>query len=839
MKLKSLSTLLLCTSIAATAFCQTPKVYTSGEIYQSLKKLNFLGTVLYVAAHPDDENTRLISYCVNGLHADTYYLSLTRGDGGQNLIGPEIRELLGVLRTEELLAARRVDGGKQLFTRANDFGYSKNAEEAISIWDSDQVKQDVVWAIRKVKPDVIINRFDHRTSGSTHGHHTASAQLSHELFEKAGDPKVYADQLKRTQVWKASRLFFNTNWWFYGSQENFDKADKSKMMNLEVGAYFPLLGLNNGEIAALSRSNHKCQGFGSAGVRGEQSEYLELLKGTMPQDKNDLFEGINTTWTRVKGGEEVKKRMDLVMSHFDFTKPHLSVPELMHARESIQKLQDDYWRQKKLAEIDQIIVACLGLFAEADASASFVTPGDSVRIDFELVLQSQSDVKLQSVELLPGNIKRSLDTLLMPNHKLLVSQQMGIGSGMDYTSPYWLRKAGTEGIYRVDDPNLIGLPETPRPIKARINLMVSGKLMTIEKDVVYKSTDSERGEVYAPFDIIPKFSVSSKEKVLVFAEDRVRKIAIEVKSNTNEAGGILKLQVPDGWTYSPAKIQLGELKKGEVAVYEFELDPPTTTSTGDVVPLVEFKNESFSDEIILINYEHIPLQRVMMPAKIKVNRIQIQKMGNRIAYVMGTGDEIPASLEQIGYDVDLLEVQDITPARLASYDALIMGIRAYNKHDDLKFKQNIIFDYVKKGGNFIVQYNTTGRDLVMDEAEIMPYPLKLSRDRVTREEAPVSFLAPDHEVVQWPNKITSEDFDGWVQERALYMPGTWDSHFVPIFSCSDPGEKSMAGGLLVAPYGDGHCIYTSFSWFRELPAGVPGAFRIFANLVSLGKMNKP
>ena len=843
MELKSLTCKLAGTLsfllFAIVLFGQAPKVYTSGEIYQSLKKLNFLGTVLYVAAHPDDENTRLISYCVNGLNAETYYLSLTRGDGGQNLIGPEIRELLGVLRTEELLAARRVDGGKQMFTRANDFGFSKNAEEAISIWDSEKVKHDVVWAIRNVRPDVIINRFDHRTSGSTHGHHTASAQLSFDLFDSAAKKNAYPEQLKYVDTWQATRLFFNTNWWFYGTQENFDKADKSKLLDLEVGSYFPLLGLNNGEIAALSRSNHKCQGFGSAGIRGEQTEYLELLRGEMPKDKTNLFEGINTTWSRVKGGVAIQKMVDKVMASYDFTNPALSIPQLVSVRSAIEKLEDPFWKKRKLNEIDQIIIACLGLFIEADANGSFATPGDSVRIDLEIVMQNKGNVALKGYEVKPSMLGRSLDTLLTQNGKVLLSQKIKVDDKMDYTSPYWLRKPGTEGIYHVDDPKLIGLPETPRPFKVAFQFEIEGHKVNIEREIIYKYTDSEKGDVFQPFEILPEFSVYTKDKVLVFAEDRNRKTSVVVKSNTEEEGGVLTLEVPEGWTYSPAAYPLGKIAKGQEVSYEFDINPPSNTSSGDLIPVVSMGGKKYTDQVIAIHYDHIPLQRVMMPASAKLNRIEIKKAGNKIAYVMGTGDEIPSSLEQIGYQVDLLQPSDLSLSKLASYDALIMGIRAYNKHDDLKYKQQVIFDYVKNGGNFIVQYNTTGRDLVMPENEIMPYSFKISRDRVTKEEAPITFLAPNHEIVLSPNKITQDDFKGWVQERGLYMPNSWDEHFVPIFACNDPGENTNSGGLIVAPYGNGHCIYTSFSWFRELPAGVPGAFRIFANMISLGKVNKP
>ena len=441
--------------------------------------------------------------------------------------------------------------------------------------------------------------------------------------------------------------------------------------------------------------------------------------------------------------------------------------------------------------------------------------------------------------MLPDHAVRNLDTSLVLNGKILLSQQIQIKPTTDFTSPYWLRKVGTEGIYNVEDPTLIGLPETPRPFKVRFYFMVSGKEMVLEKDIMYKYTDSEKGDVYQPFDILPKYSVHTTEKVLVFAQQNKRKLSVVVKSNTDEKGGVLSLSVPEGWKYTPQEIPLGNIGKGQELTFEFEISAPAHTSAVDIQPVISLLGKKYSDQVILIDYAHIPLQRILMPASARLNRIEIKKAGNKIAYVMGTGDEIPASLEQIGYQVDLLTPADLTTAKLSGYDALIMGIRAYNKHDQLKFKQQIIFDYVKNGGNFIVQYNTNGRDLVLPEAEMMPYPIKISRERVSREDAEIKFLAPNHEIVLSPNKITQEDFSGWVQERGLYMPNTWDEKFTPIFACNDPGEPSRDGGLLVAPYGNGYCIYTSFSWFRELPAGVPGAFRIFANMISIGKVNKP
>ena len=329
---------------------QKPTTPSSSEIFESIQKLNFLGTVLYIAAHPDDENTRLISYMANHVKARTAYLSLTRGDGGQNLIGSEIRELLGIIRTQELLAARRIDGGEQLFTRANDFGFSKDPEETLAIWNKEAVLSDVVLAIRKLKPDIIINRFDHRTPGTTHGHHTSSAMLSFEAFDLANNKSAFPDLLKQAGIWQPKRLFFNTNSWFYRSQEDFDKANQSNRLSFDIGVYYPLKGLSNNELASLASSQHLCQGFGRLSQRGTQKEYLEFLKGDALTNSENIFEGIDTSWNRVKGGKAIGTILHTIENNFNFKNPSTHLPELMEAFKLLENISDAHWKTQKTKE---------------------------------------------------------------------------------------------------------------------------------------------------------------------------------------------------------------------------------------------------------------------------------------------------------------------------------------------------------------------------------------------------------------------------------------------------------------------------------------------------------
>ena len=822
--------------VAKPVKAQAPKKHTSGEIFQKMEKLAFLGSALYIAAHPDDENTRLISFLANDKKATTTYLSLTRGDGGQNLIGPEISELLGVMRTQELLMARSVDNGKQMFTRANDFGYSKNAEETIKIWDTEKVKADVIWAIRKTRPDVIINRFDHRTSGETHGHHTASAQLSYELFEKAGDAKVHPEQLQYFKPWSPRRLFFNTSWWFYGSEEKFKKADKSALMSMDVGVYYPLLGKSNTEMAAESRSKHKCQGFGSTGTRGMQMEYLELLKGDMPPGKSDVFEGINTTWTRVKDGQIIKKMVDKLISKFDFKNPSTSVPSLVQIYTEIQKTDDPYWKQIKTDEVKELIAACAGLYMEAKTNVHKITPGESVSLEIEVIHRLNANIDIQNISGVGVTFDTSLNVKLISNEPFKWIKSVQIPDISHLTAPYWLTQKGSKGLYHVEDPILIGKPETPRELKAIFEFRVEGVNLSFEKDIVYKFNSPENGETYRPLEIVPPITVKLKEPVYIFSSEEPKDIKVTLHAWNKNQKGSLTIPLPEGWSLTPAFQDFNIIQKGESKDFTFTIKPSAKAEEITVNPVVSSGNQTYTSELIDINYDHIPFQTVLIPSETKLVRLNIKTNVNRVAYLSGAGDEIPSSLKQIGCNVDLIKADEISLEKLSQYNALVLGVRAYNTEENLKFKQQAIFEFVHQGGTVIVQYNTANGLVTKDLA---PYPISISRNRVTVEEAEIRILNPGHSLLSYPNKISSADFEGWVQERGLYFAGEWDSQFLPILSCNDPGEKPQDGSLLVAKYGDGHYIYTGLSFFRQLPAGVSGAYRLFANLISLGNEVKP
>jgi len=815
--------LLLCFAFTQ---AQQPQKPTSAEIYHKLEKLNFLGSALYLAAHPDDENTRLISYLANSTLARTGYLSLTRGDGGQNLIGNELRELLGVIRTQELIEARKIDGGEQFFSRANDFGFSKMPDETLQIWNKEQVLQDMVWVIRNFQPDVIITRFDHRSPGTTHGHHTSSAMLAQEAFELAKDVNYEPSQLQYTTVWNPKRLFFNVSYWFFGSKENFEKADKSKYINISTGDYFPLLGKSNQEIAALSRSRHKSQGFGSTGERGEDMEYLELIKGENLNNKQNIFDGIDTSWNRVKGGKPIGDAVNAILKSYDFKNPAASVPALVTVYRQIQELDNGYWKNQKLEEIKELIASCSGLYIEAVAEAQSITPGSTLKIRWEAINRSSVPISLSHIN---GDKAAGL---LENNVGLNGEIEFKLPLDAAYTSPYWLIEKESPGMYAVSDIKKIGRADVIRETGVRFTIVINGLPINITRPVVYKYNDPVDGEVYQPLDIIPAITTRIQNKVQLFTDTDAQTVTIKIKAGQDSCKGNLRFELPQGWAVSPKSIPFELKTKGSETTVQFEVTPPDDPSEVTGRSIATMDGIEYDLEQTIVNYPHINTQQVLLTSKAKFSRVDLKIKGKNIAYVMGAGDNVPESLKQMGYNVTLLPVNDIFAEKLAEFDAVVMGIRAYNVLDALAFKQQILLDYVHAGGTMVVQYNTTGALTVKNAG---PYPFRISRDRVTEEDAKITFTDATQKILNYPNKITEADFKGWVQEQGLYYPDEWGAQYKTVISSHDKGEDAKKGALLVAKYGKGYYIYTGLSFFRELPEGVSGAYRLMANLIAIGQ----
>lgn len=797
----------------------------SSEIKLALKKLNTLGGILYIAAHPDDENTRLIAYMANERMVRTGYLSLTRGDGGQNLVGTEKGPLMGVLRTQELLEARKIDGGEQFFTRAVDFGYSKTAEETFEKWDKQKVLADVVWAIRKFKPDVIITRFP-ATSRAGHGHHTASAILAEEAFDLAGDPKAFPEQLDYTTIWQPKRLYLNTSTWWDKELPQKAKDNPDQYTTIDVGTYNALLGKSYSEIASESRTMHKSQGFGSGKVRGSKLEYLELVKGEK-SNNNDIFNGIDISWGKIKGAETIAKHMVNTTLSFDMEHPESVVPLLLETHQLIDRLPDSEWKQIKLSEIRNIISAATGLFVEVRANHYSTTSGSEIEVTTELVNRSNLKVKLINVKY---GEKDTLVNTSLNNNQALSFKSNFICPNIQSTNPYWLNH-DFEGLYTVDTQDLIGKPQNQPALSVYFNFKINDVFFPVIREVIYKHTDRVKGEIYRPFVLLPKVTANISDHVYVFSDSNSKEISVTLKAHKENETGNISLSLPEGWKSEPSSIEYSLAKKNEEKVVSFSITPSSNESVGDVKVILNNEDKT-AKSLVTIEYDHIQTQTLLPEAKAKLVRLNVAINGKNIGYIKGAGDEVPTALEQLGYTVTMLDENSLKNSDLLQYDAIVAGIRTYNTNKYMPNVYSKLMEYVKNGGNYVVQYNTNRG---LDTKTMAPYPLTLSRDRVTVEEAKVTFLAPKHLIMNTPNKITKADFDGWVQERGLYFPNEWDKNYTSILGWNDPNEEMTKGSLLVANYGKGSFIYTGISFFRELPAGVPGAFKLFANIVSYGK----
>ena len=805
----------------------SPEQMNASEIQLALQKLNVLGRALYIAAHPDDENTNLMALWANGSLYDSAYLSVTRGDGGQNLIGPELGERLGVIRTEELLDARRIDHAQQFFTRAIDFGFSKTADETMRIWDHDKILADVVWVVRNFRPDVIATRFSPEDQ-LTHGHHTASAILAREAFSAAADPNRFPEQLTFVKPWQATRLVWNTSPFFFTNRNL--PFDPTGLTVLEAGGYNPLLGKAYTEIAAASVSMHKSQGVGSPPRRGARKEYFKPLEG-QPMT-NSLFEGVDTTWSRVANSESIAAEIRQIISKFNPADPAASVPELLTLRQAMSGIQDESWIAEKKAQLDKIIAACLGLHVEASTATEAFTPGQTATIKLEAINRSNIPVTLQEARFPNTGDSNKIDAALPSNELVTKDLSCRIPDDAPYSQPYWLRKPGTLGTFAVDDQKLIGLPENPPALPVEIVLKVNGQELRYLVDTKYRTVDPVAGEVRSPVVISPPAFVNVVDSVFVFPTNEAKPVSVRVTAASGPVKGELKLAAPQGWEVSPLSIPIDLKATDAEMVATFSVKPPNQNGEGTLRAIVSIDRRDYSLERVRISYPHIGVQTLMPPAQAKLVRADIRKKGERIGYIPGAGDDVPESLRQIGYSVKVLSEPEITAKNLAQFSAVVLGIRAYNTQDRISNWLPELFAYVKEGGVAIAQYNTLA-DLKTNQ--LGPYPLEISRDRVTDENAQVRVLAPNNPLMNIPNKITPKDFDGWVQERGLYFPNKWDPAWTAILSCNDPKEKPLDGGLLVAKSGKGFFVYTSYSWFRQLPAGVPGAYRLFANMLSFGK----
>jgi len=798
---------------------------SSSEVYHELEKLKTLGNVLYLAAHPDDENTRVISYLSNERKVRTAYLSLTRGDGGQNLIGTEKGDALGLLRTQELLAARRLDGGEQFFTRALDFGYSKTPEETFSIWNKKEVLKDVVWIIRKFQPNVIITRFP--TNAKTHGHHTASALLAEEAFIAAADSNQFKEQLKWVDTWQVTRLVHNaSSWWYKNLAE--EAKENPDYTTIDIGTYNSLLGKSYNEIASLSRSQHSSQGFGSAIQRGSQIEFFQHVKGQ--KAKNDLLDDIDLSWKKV-GNENIERLIDSILNHFDHLHPDLSIPGLLDVYRLIDTLKNqsfEHQKQYKLNQLKDIIFNCAGLWFSANTSRKMATLVDTLNIDVSIINRSNYPIYLKRI--FCENIDSTYHTSLEKNKKNEFNFQYIISNDTRLSNPYWLNEPHPKGMYKVIDQTEIGTPENKPSVEFIFELDFNGTILKQETPVQYKEIDRAKGEIIQPFAIVPDVTLNFSEEIILQQGEHPITIEVEIEA-FKKSSATISMEYVDGWEIDPLH-HLVFIKKGEKKKLTFSLTPNEKASSCELKLGCKTDFMTSSLGLQTIQYNHVPHQVLLPLATAKLVKLDVQKKGDKVGYVMGAGDKVPEALRQIGYNVTLLDPEKLNETDLSTFDAIIMGIRVYNTLEVLKKTNQYLLSYVKNGGNMIVQYNTSRG---LKTSNFAPYPLELSWNRVTDETAKPTFLKPNHPLLNSPNKLTYVDFENWVQERGLYFADNWGKKFSPVISWHDKNEEPQNGSLLLAEYGKGSFIYTGISFFRQLPAGVPGAYRLLANLISYGK----
>ena len=812
-------------------------------ILQDLRSFATMGTVLYVAAHPDDENTELITWLSRGRGYRTGYLSITRGDGGQNELGKDFDEKLGSLRTQELLAARRLDGGRQFFTRAIDFGYSKSPEETLRIWHHEQVLADVVRVIRQFRPDVIVTRFPVPPGSGGHGHHTASAILAVEAFKLAADPAAFPEQLKQGLApWQPKRVVWNA---WGGARGNGGLTGPT--VQLDIGGNDPVTGEPFGAIAARSRAMHKTQGLGGFTSRvgsGPNVQSFMLLGGEALS--KDVMEGVDLTWSRVPGGTAIGPLADEAIAQFKTDNLAASVPALLAIRAKLSALPGgepgrttpDPLVADKRAQLDRILQACLGLTMQTTIDHADIVPGETFQLHHRATVRSGFPVRWLGARCPGSPAPTAKDALVLARDQPAnreASATLSIHAPL--SQPYWLREAPGEGLYTVSEPELIGRPGNPPAFPIEQLFEVGGQTLVVADEPVQVMTGSAGGEIRRPLEVVGPVSFAWAHPLELLAPGATKTVTLELTPARTNVTGTLQLEAPAGWRVVPAvrKLQLGAT--GERRRFTFELTAPALPGGGTLSVLSTIGQRHYHRGRVELRYDHLPMQLLQSDATLHAVACTVDARAKNIGYLPGAGDSVAEALEQMGCTVRVLTGADLSVEKLQGLDAVVIGVRAFNERDDLANNLPGLFAWVEAGGTVLAQYN---RPNGLKAATLGPYPLSLEgpapQQRVTVEQAPVTFLLPDHPALNSPNKITAADFDGWVQERGAYFPSTWDeAHYTAVLAMNDPGEAALKGSLLVARHGKGCYVYTGLAFFRQLPAGVPGAYRLFANLLSLGK----
>jgi LmbE family N-acetylglucosaminyl deacetylase len=798
---------------------------SAGELLLRMRQLGVNASVMYLAAHPDDENTRLIAWLANERLYQTTYLSITRGDGGQNLIGSEQGPLLGLIRTNELMEARKRDGGQQLFTRANDFGYSKGPDETLKKWNKDSILSDMVFAIRKFKPDVIICRFPTTGEGG-HGHHTASALLAAEAYTAAADPKRFSWQLTYTTVWQPMRLFWNT---FNFGGTNTTSDDQLK---IDVGGYNSLLGKSYGEIASESRTCHKSQGFGTAPQRGSTIEYFKQLGG--PPVKQELLEGLDVSWVRF-GLPQLDKILQKIIVSFDPSSPEKSIPMLEAFYTQLLSIKSDnallkHYTSLQIRNCEQLIRACTGFYGEVSVSEPYLVPGQTYSLTARFLNRSNAVIELKNLQWPSSDSLFSLR--LLPQQVYTFKRSLMVPENEPFSNPYWLQSTYTESLYQVPTLADYNLPESTPRFNLTYELIINKTMVRGCEPILHRTTDPVKGEKVRRPVIVPPVSVKILDRCAVFNQGDKRVIKVQLKANRSSITGTLVAAAPMGFSVTIPAPELTLDRKNQELTIPITVTALRTDLKGEL--RIRFISDGKPCALALysIEYDHINTQVVQKESVCILQSCPLKGNQQLIAYVPGAGDEVAESLTMAGYSVHILSNSQLESEDLTKYQAIITGVRAYNTNEKLQALNERLLAYVEQGGNLIVQYNTNSRVGPLN-ARIGPFPFTVSRDRVTDERALVQFNQPLHPVLTTPNTITSDDFENWVQERGIYFATEIAPEYQTVFTMNDTGEKPHTGSLIIAKYGKGHFMYTGLAFFRQLPAGNSGAFRLMSNLINL------
>ncbi len=791
---------------------------SSAEIYHQLLQLKETKRVLYVAAHPDDENTRLIAYLVNGAHSEVAYLSLTRGDGGQNLIGKELGIGLGQIRTQELLKARETDGGRQYFTRAMDFGYSKDPTETLQNWEKSKVLSDVVWVIRKFQPDIIVTRFT-TVPGVTHGHHTTSAILAEEAFDLAGDPKAFPEQLSQVGIWQPKRIFWNA----YNFGGEFQE-DSTKVYDVfPTGDFNSLLGESYSQIAADSRTMHKSQGFGSTAGIGNAVDHIQFLKGE--PFKNSAFDGVEDRWGSLANGKEILAEIDQAIASFNFIDPSQNSGKLLALRKKLQAVSNPpTWVTEKQKKLDQLIIESLGIDFEFISKQELGFVGQEVAA--QLVFNNPTAIPVSDVSLAVNQkeFKQSTESV-QNNQALTIPVSFTIPTDTKLSQPYWLENPINGALYDVTNQGDIGKPFNDIKFGGTLSFSIQGQSFNLELPLQYKYNDQVDGEVKQPFTIVPEINLSLSADVVFLIPTVTSKIKVTVHFSDKMLDGGLDFKGLPADQYRILEVTDNAFLKERVFEVEFlnksqgikDIRAQYTTGDGKVFDKTTYR----------ILYKHIPNLTYFEPASIRLIQEDWKVSKAKLGYIPGAGDDIPGVLTSLGYQVEVIGANDYSVEKLSQYKAVIVGIRAYNTNEDLATNQQALMGYVYSGGKVIVQYNTSSPLLTN---QLGPYPFTLGRNRVAVQNSPVQ-VNWDHPIVKGPNPLTEADFEHWEQERGLYFVGKMDERYETPFTMNDPGEEPSNGALIYTTYGKGKYIYSGISFFRHLPAGVAGSTKLFINLI--------